>query len=334
MKLWRGVFAVLIVSIIIVAGCYFFGNNDEEDNGSKLEVENGNGNKNKTLTVENYPRVDGSTSTHPLAMIIACKLLNISYNWQDSLFDESKRVIPNSSEPKKEYIAENITQTVVHHGTHGSYVNLIENKTDLILVARKPSEDELTLAKDLGVKLEIKPIALDAFVFILNYKNQVTNLTEKQIQEIYTENITTWDQVGGSSANITPYRRNDNSGSQELMETLVMRDFEMIEGEDLILWGMMGPFSRLLTDENGICFSVYFYEEFMAPNEHISLCGIEGIVPNYETISTREYKYTTEVYAAIRTDMPKTNSAYTLWSWLDSPSGQAVVKESGYVPIN
>jgi len=212
-------------------------------------------------------------------------------------------------------------------------VNLIENNSDLILVARKPSQDELSLAKDFDVELEINPIALDAFVFILNYKNQVTNLTEKQIQEIYTGNLTTWDQVGGSSANITPYRRDDNSGSQELMETLVMRDLEMIESEDLLLWGMMGPFNRLLTDENGICFSVYFYEEFMAPNEHIKLCGIEGIVPYYETIRTRKYKYTTEVYAVIRTDLPKNSTAYALWQWLDSPPGQAIVKESGYVPI-
>ena len=35
----------------------------------------------KDITFENYPRVDGSTSTYPLSKIIACKLLNIEYEW-------------------------------------------------------------------------------------------------------------------------------------------------------------------------------------------------------------------------------------------------------------
>ena len=34
------------------------------------------------LTVDNYPRVDGSSSTQPLNTLIACKLLGWRYEWR------------------------------------------------------------------------------------------------------------------------------------------------------------------------------------------------------------------------------------------------------------
>lgn len=333
MRLGKAILVFIIVSLIIIAGCYYCGQKQDDDDGDN-HGKNGDDANNQSLkfTVENYPRVDGSTSAHPLAAIVACNSLNISYTWT-TYWDNTKRIVPNASEPGKEYIAENITEKVIHHGTHTAYTNLIQNYTDIILVAREPSEDELGLAGELGVELEIKPVALDAFVFILNINNVVESLTVKQIQDIYTGNITRWDTVGGSAENITPYMRNDNSGSQELMEALVMKDLEMIDAPELILLGMMGPINMLSSDETGIGYSVYFFEEFMAPNELIKLCGVDGIIPNYETIKSKQYTFTTEVHVVIRSDLGKNTTAYQLMDWLLSEEGQQVVKESGYVPI-
>lgn len=33
------------------------------------------------LTMDNYPKVDGSTSAEPLQVLIACKLLDVDYSW-------------------------------------------------------------------------------------------------------------------------------------------------------------------------------------------------------------------------------------------------------------
>jgi phosphate transport system substrate-binding protein len=291
------------------------------------------------FNLEDYPKIDGSTSTHPLSILIACKLLNVSYSWTPT-WDGSKRLIPNATEPGKKYIATNITQEIIHRGTHESYVNLIEKKADLILVARLPSDDELELAKNKSLELETQAVALDAFVFILNKNNSVTSLTTKQIQDIYTGKITNWREVNprprsqdGRDAKINAYQREDNSGSQELMKSLMMKDLKMIDAPTMILLGMMGPINRLSTDIDGIGYSVYYFEEFMAPNEKIKLCEIDGVIPNYETIQTRTYPYVAEVYVVIRKDLDKQSNAYKLRDWLLSDDGQEVVKESGYVPI-
>ena len=282
-----------------------------------------------------YPRVDGSTSAHPLAVLIACELLDVPCYWQVDPFEGVKRLMPDILLPGKEHVAEHIMRAVVHQGTHGAYVNLIENRADLVLVARLPSPDELELAKSLGVELEAEAVALDSFVFLFNRHNPVSGLTVEEIQDIYTGKITNWDQVGGDDAEIHAYQRDENSGSQELMKTLVMKGLEMtVPAEPMVLMGMMGPINQLSEDRDGIGYSVYFFEEFMAPNEEIKLVKVNGILPSYDSIAARKYPFTTEVYAVVREGHDDTSGAYQLKDWLLSAEGQKVVAKSGYVPID
>jgi phosphate transport system substrate-binding protein len=285
------------------------------------------------LTTQDYPRVDGSTSAHPLAMFIACEMLDVPCSWSWG-YDGTRRPHPHTSDPSEEGIATYIREQIVHNGTHGAYVNLIEEQADLILVARQPSPDELALAREQGVELETKAVALDAFVFILNRNSPIESLTIEQIRGIYTGQITNWSQVGGPDAPIQPYQRNANSGSQELMRTLVMQDLEMVDApEMMVLASMMGPYNALSGDVNGIGYSVYFYKEFMAPGEEIKLCAVDGIMPSSSTIAAQKYPFTTEVYAVIRKDLAKDSNAYQLRDWLFTEEGKAVIEKSGYVPI-
>ena len=36
------------------------------------------------LTIDNYPIIDGSTSTLPLNTVIACELLGLKYQWEEN----------------------------------------------------------------------------------------------------------------------------------------------------------------------------------------------------------------------------------------------------------
>lgn len=319
------------------------------------------------ISTDNFPNISSSTSAHPLAMLIACKILNISTIWTDELYfpylyggrvaienlshlntyqypyygynDKERYLIPNASSVDKEYIAENITNKVFRGGTHGSYVGLIEGNYSLIITARLPSEDELNQAKELNVELISKPIALDAFVFILNKGNKVDNLTVEQIQGIYTGQITNWSEINSSLftegwSRITAYQRNDNSGSQELMKSLVMKDLEMIKEENMVSWSMIGPFDSTFNDLYGIAYSVYYYKQFMATYyTNVKFCGVNGVYPCYETIYNQTYPYATEVYVVIRSDLDVNSATYKIRDWLLDVDGQRVVKESGYVPI-
>jgi len=315
-----------------------------------------------SFTTDNFPNISSSTSAHPLAVLIGCKILNISYVWTNDVgypyyykgmlisnysylnlyqypyfgyVNPENFIVPNASEPGKEHIVENITYKIDRGGTHGSYIGLIEGDYSLIITARLPSDEELELAVNNSILLISKPIALDAFVFILNENNIVDNLSTEQIQKIYTGQITNWSDVGGNETwSIVPYQRNQNSGSQELMETLVMKDLEMIDSYDLMAYTMSGPYNLLSSEERGIAYTVYYYKQFMANNFiNIKLCGVDGFYPNYDNIYNKLYPYTAEVYVVIRNDLDPESNSYKLRDWLLGSDGQEVVKESGYVPL-
>jgi phosphate transport system substrate-binding protein len=283
---------------------------------------------------QNYPRVDGSTSTHPLQILTACKLLNVVCTWTQPSFSEflttERGIGPDLATSLTE--AGGIVLSIFHTGTHQAYVNLIQKNTDLILVARLPSDDEVEEAAKADVVLDVHPMALDAFVFLVHKDNPVASLTLEQIRNIYAGEITSWSELGGAGG-INAYQRDRNSGSQELMEELVMKGTPMSDAPNMIFPSMMGPINAIHDDPLGIGYSVFYYATFMLPDENIKLLGVGGVVPTSETIASDAYPLVTEVYAVVRGDMPPDNSAIMLRDWLLTETGQETIKESGYVPI-
>lgn len=324
------------------------------------------------FTVLTYPRVDGSTSTHPLSVILACRILKVPYAWRypeptGSPWDratESAYMLPMAefgfgmpggyrsrdyefnlaasrvaAEPagkEQERTAVMINSLLAaNSSTHQAYVNLIEGKSDLNLTARGPSESERKLAAEKGVTLKMEPIALDAFVFMVNRQNGATNLTRQQVLDIYTEKIKDWGEVGRSNGPVRAFRRERDSGSRELFDALVMEGKPLVESErhnSLYSAGMGGPFSQLTRNPNGLAYSVYYYEHFMAASPFTRTIAIDGVEPSAETIASGRYPWVTPVYCAYRDGEPSDSPAMKLLRWLLSAEGQAVVRESGYVP--
>jgi phosphate transport system substrate-binding protein len=282
------------------------------------------------LIARDYPRVDGSTSTKPLHAVIACKAFGVRCAWQEPPFSE--RMIGPDKMQSLSPEANRVFQVTLHNGTNPAYLNLIQGKADLILVARAPSEDELKAAKENQVELDVRAFALDAFVLLVNVQNPVDDLTLENVRAVYTGKITDWATFGGKGQ-IKAYQRDRNSGSQELMETLVMKGAPMIQSPDMIIETMMGAVNAIGSEPLGIGYSVYYYVTFMLPTKNVKLIGINGVKPTSENIATRAYPFTTEVYAVTRKNMPKGSTATLLRDWLLTNEGQAAIAESGYVPL-
>jgi phosphate transport system substrate-binding protein len=285
-----------------------------------------------SITAHSYPRVDGSTSTYPMQVMIACTILGVDCAWTEGdFFDTTRRIAPLN--PLADSQEMEIIFNLNHSGTHDAYINLIEKDVDLILVAREPSEDELEVARRKRVRLDVQPVALDAFVFLVHIDNPVESLSLDQIRAIYTGEITNWAELGGLDAEIHTYQRNPNSGSQELMEKLVMRGEAMLDSPDMILMSMMGPFSAIREDPLGIGYSVYFYAANIFPDENVRVIPIQGIEPTSESIAGHTYPLGTDVYAVLREDTTIDYQARLLRDWLVTMDGQEAVAASGYVRL-
>ena len=273
------------------------------------------------------PVIDGSTSTRPLRTLIVCEILDVTCDWQE-LFDGSRRLLPPLDAPMELF-----DTAVPSSGTHGSYVALAEGDADLIVAARMPTDDEVGLAGSNGVEFEIAPIALDAFVFLVNAANPVEGLGLGEVRDIFSGAITDWAEVGGDARPIQPYQRNETSGSQVLMERLVMRGTPMVDAPDLMLMSMAAPFDAISSDPDGMGYSVYYYAIHMLATDAISLLGIEGSEPGPTTITSGEYPLVTEVYAVLPSGTPQDDTARLLRDWLVTGAGRSVIEESGYVPL-
>jgi phosphate transport system substrate-binding protein len=302
------------------------------------------------LLAEQYPRVDGSTSTQPLGALVACRLTRTSFAWSQHLFDGTRRLIPTADpyDPGKTLVlghqrAPNLVPPISpaglgartqHTGTHESYTSLIARTADIVLAAREPSEDELALARERGVQIKTAAIALDAFVFIVNKSNPVRSVSPDQIRRIYTGRLTDWAELGGPKGEIHPYQRNRNSGSQEAMEKIVMKGLVMMKAKDLeIPLTMVGPFNAVRGDTAGIGYTFYYYDTHMTFMPEIAMLGINGVRPVPRTIADRSYPFVAEVYVAWLGSLPEDSPAAGIRDWLLTQDGQSVVAESGYVPI-
>ena len=291
------------------------------------------------ITINNFPVIDGSDSTDPLRDLLMCKILGFEYKWERRPFTQEpeadiKEIIPEytCSEVERIYLEGTCLK---HSNTHQSYINLIDNKVELVIAARSISRDEKAYADECGVTLIEKPIAKDALTFMVNPSNPVNNLSISQLQGIYTGEITNWKEVGGNDGEIRPYVRNRNSGSQEKFETLVMDGLTIAEFPELqVGLTMMSPYYQLEEDKQGIGFSPFYYYSVIVDNGSTKAIGLDGVPMTKANVQNNTYPYTTDVYAAVRSDIDRNSNAYKLFEFLTTPAGQDIVNESGYVPLN
>ena len=261
------------------------------------------------FSMEEYPHVDGSTSMLPLSRALMMASTGVS--------------------------AQEAELRISHSKTTLSFYALVSGEADLLLVAR-PAQEAFDYAEDMGVELEMRPIGVDALVFLTSDKNPVDSLTQQQAVGIYTGAITNWKEVGGADAEIVAYQRNETSGSQVMMENVVMDGQLMTDAPKEYRPSEMGA----LVDEvasyrnsaDAIGYSVYYYVTEMYLREGVKLLAIDGVAPSNETIASGEYPYTQYNYAVIRKDEREDSPARQLFDFLTTPEGKALMAAQGYVP--
>lgn len=240
----------------------------------------------------------------------AAALLPIYAGFVESIYPESS-VIYNG----EDYDA----SSAMHYtNTRGAYKDIVDGNADIIICAQ-PSDEQLQYAKDNGVELELVPIGSDAFVFIVNDSNPVSDITIEQIRGIYSGQITNWKELGGKNMQIAAMRRNKNSGSQTALEK-IMGDIP-IKPDYTALFG------------SPIGFSFRYYVTGMLGEGGVKILTINGIAPTPETIADGSYPIAGNIYAIYRKGETNENVQKAI-DFMLSPEGQKIVEQSGYIPLS
>ena len=259
------------------------------------------------FTLENMPVIDGSTATIPLIEAVYSVLLGIPR--------VDAALMVNTS------------------GTDNAYDNLLWGRADILLVY-SPSPFTLENAKNNEIELEMVPIGRDGLVFLVNNANPVRSLTPEQLVSIYSGRTRNWSDVGGENVEIKAFQRPFRSGSQTMMDDLVMRGVPMAETEAEYVIGEMGGLIEAVAmfdnAHSAIGYNVYYFVSRMEMNENVSMLAIEGVEPSTQSISDGSYPFVSDFYAVIRKDTPEDSPARILYNWIQTTDGQNLVRHEGY----
>jgi len=221
---------------------------------------------------------------------------------------------------------------VLASGTRDAYRHLIDRRVDMIFCS-KPSDEQLEMANQKGITLQLTPIGKEAFVFFVNRRNRVSNLTIDQIRGIYSGNITNWKELGGNNRGIKIYQRPRNSGSQTMLES-IMGEYKIIEPLTEYVADGMGGHIRIALHRNyntAIGYSFLFFATQMVQDNNLKLLSIDGVLPSRETIMNGNYPFAGDFYV-ITADSNNENINIFI-EWILSEQGQYLVEKTGYIPI-
>ena len=262
------------------------------------------------------PVIDGSTSALPLIEQV-----------YTALYRNGLRNVPTISK------------------TQAAYTKLINGEADMLLAGAVPSTEVEALAREKGVAFEMTPIAYEAMVFFTNKDNPATGLSSQQITDIYTKNeAETWSALGGTDAKLYPFCRNQDSGSQALLNRYFLKGQKMAAS---ITQETSASMASILTDVAdvktrtpagyGLGYSVYNYyqnsAQFYGTDMGLKLLAVDGIAPTKETITGGSYPLSDYIYAVVRKDAPADAPIRKLMDFLVSDNGKSFIESGGFIPL-
>mgnify|MGYP002604368255 FL=1 len=263
----------------------------------------------KTLKLtENLPKIDGAAALFPVYSAFVNAVYPNTTKLHDGIFE--------------------------YNNTPDGYRLLAEKETD-IFIGVYPSDEQRAYAEENQTTFEYTPIGTEAFVFFVHKDNPITNLTTKQIKDIYSGKITNWKDVGGKNEKITAFQRNEGSGSQSMLKRF-MGDTPITDAPTEMVNDLMAGIIEQVADykskTNSIGFSFRYYVEGIIKNPDIKMISIDGAAPTFENIRNGSYTILTPIYAVTYKENQNGN-VDKLLEWILSDEGQYIINETGYVGI-
>lgn len=221
---------------------------------------------------------------------------------------------------------------------------LIKGQLAIAQSSRPVKDEEFQRAQTRGFRLEQIPVANDAIAIYVHPGVQLPGLTVAQVREIFTGNVTNWQQVGGPNLPIVPFSRNLQAGG-----TVDFFKEDVLLGKNL---GAKVQEPRDTTDSlrkvgatpggvgyatvsevvrQGMVRIVPLAKE--AGNPYVAP-DIAGQEVNLEALTNASYPITRRLFIIIKRDGSldeQAGVAYT--NLLLSDEGQKLIKEAGFAPL-
>src|SRR5436853_6805077 len=194
------------------------------------------------------------------------------------------------------------------------------------MASRPTKPEEAAAAKAKGVTFKETIVAYDGIAVIVNSANPVKALTKKQVEQIFTGDVTDWSAVGGSAGKISAYTRTTSSGTYSDFKELAMKkrdyapDSQKMAGNEQIA-------SEVSKNPNGVGYIGLAYTKASG----IKVVPIDGATPSKESVLGKTYPYARPTF--FYTNGNPTGVVKDFIDFTVGPDGQKIVERVGFVPI-
>lgn len=222
--------------------------------------------------------------------------------------------------------------TVTGGGSGVGIAALIDGSTDICMASRAMKMDEKLKMQEAGRAFKEVIVAYDALSVIVNTGNAVTQLTREQLEGIFTGKIKNWKEVGGADMAIVVYSRESSSGTYEFFKDHVL--LKKNYAASVLSMASTGAIVQSVSQTKGaIGYIGMAYENNTVKALKVSFDkGKTYIAPSMQTAHDKTYPITRPLYYYYLSSSEKLVKPYI--DYVLSAEGQAVVKQTGYVPLN
>jgi phosphate transport system substrate-binding protein len=226
--------------------------------------------------------------------------------------------------------------SVTGGGSGTGIASLINGTVDLANASRQIKEEEYANAEANGIEPVEHIIARDAIAVIVHPENPVSQLTLKQISDIYSGKIGNWSEVGGEDRPIVRLSRETNSGTHVYFLETVLRlgnseDRTLFSMDTLLLPSSEGIIAEVRQNPNAIGYDGLGY----VPHDLkvIAIAAEEGeayVLPSIPTVNDKSYPIARDLY--MYTNGEPTGVVKQYLDWILGAEAQEIVAELGFVP--
>ncbi|WP_206674681.1 phosphate ABC transporter substrate-binding/OmpA family protein [Rheinheimera pleomorphica] len=223
------------------------------------------------------------------------------------------------------------------HGSGTAFTGLLAGKADIGMSSRRVTADEVTQARaELGDLSKIGNehiIALDGLAIIVNQNNSLKAISTETLAKIYAGEISRWSQLGGVDKPIVLLARDNNSGTYDTFNSLVLKKHGKKLADNAKRFESSTELSVAVSqDEAAIGFiglNYISYNKALAISEG---ADTTPIYPTRFTISTEDYALSRRLY--LYTPTAASQLAKDFAQFAISEQGQQLVEQSGLISQN
>jgi phosphate transport system substrate-binding protein len=216
---------------------------------------------------------------------------------------------------------------------------LIDGTADMATSSRAIKQKEIDQAREAEVSPAEHVVAYDGIAVIAHPSNPIADISVAELSEIFSGRVRDWDGVGvAGKGQIQVVSRDSASGTYESFKELVV----MLDGRDrsrdyaasaLKQTSNQGILALVAQTKGAIGYiGLGYLDESVKVVAVVPLDGEVAVPPTVASVKSGAYPISRALY--IYTAGEPTGTAKTYLDWIQGPTGQAIVADHGFVPVN